>query len=186
MAAITEARICNAALIKVGADRIANLSQDKKEAKLCNVLYEMKRDELLALHEWNFAIERKELAADSEAPIADFSYQYSLPTTPKCLRVLEVTESFGNWTIEGNKLLTDDSAVEIRYIAQVTDTSKFSRQFVAALTALLASELALAISDNLNLSIKLAQEYERIMKRARGVDNIEKRTVEGEPDLWTD
>lgn len=186
MAATTETSICNIALIKIGADRILNLTQDKKEAKLCNRLYVPSRDMLLRLHPWNFATERAELAQLDDAPIADYSYQYQLPTTPKCLRILEVTESLSKWVVEGDYLLINDSAVEIRYIKRVVDPAKFDTGFVELLADKLASDLAIPITHNLQLAGLMKAEYRSSLIRARGADYMEEEKESDEPDSWTD
>ena len=186
MAAVTETSICNIALIKIGAERISNLTQDKKEAKLCNRLYAPSRDMLLRLHPWNFAIERAELAQLDDVPIADYSYQYQLPTNPECLRILEVTESLSKWVVEGDYLLIDDGAVEIRYIKRVIDPTKFDTGFVELLADKLASDLAIPITHNLRLAGLMKAEYRSSLIRIRGMDYMEEEKESDEPDLWTD
>jgi len=186
MAALTEVRICNIALIKIGADRITSLSQNKKEAKVCNHIYESSRDSLLRSHPWNFATARVALTQIGTSPISFFAYQYQLPTSPKCLRVLEITESVANWTVEGDYLLTDDSAVEIRYIQRVTDTSKFDSLFVAALTFSLASQLAIAITTDQRLANDMEIKFNSAMLKARGIDHVESNTQNDEPAMWGD
>ena len=51
---MSEVSICNSALIKLGASRIASLTEDSKEAKLCYEQYPILRDEVQASHPWNF------------------------------------------------------------------------------------------------------------------------------------
>lgn len=186
MAAVTETSICNLALIEIGADRISNLTQDKKEAKLCNRFYERDRDYLLRRHEWNFATERVELAQLDDAPIADYSYQYQLPTDPKCLRILEVTESLSKWVVEGDYLLINDSAVEIRYIKRVIDPAKFDSAFVELLAARIAMHLAIPITHSIPLYREKKADYRSIMIEVRGADYMEEEKESDEPDSWID
>ena len=86
--------ICNEAMDLLGAATITSLTENSKEARLCNRRFETVRDHVLRAHPWNCAITRKELAKDSDAPAFGFNHQFTLPTDPFCLRVL----SFGTQT----------------------------------------------------------------------------------------
>ena len=80
--------ICNEALDLLGAATITALTQNSKEARLCNRNYELVRDSVLRAHPWNTAVTRKNLPQDATAPDFGFTYQYTLPTDPFCSRVL--------------------------------------------------------------------------------------------------
>ena len=84
----TEVSICSNALRRLGDDPITSLTDNTERARLCNSFYEDTRDAVLRLHPWNFAITRTSLAKLSDAPAYGFSNQFSLPTSPYCLRVL--------------------------------------------------------------------------------------------------
>ncbi|BCV06006.1 MAG: hypothetical protein CM15mV123_200 [uncultured marine virus] len=60
--------ICNEAMDLLGAATITALTENSKEARLCNRRFATVRDATLRSHPWNCAIERAELAADSTAP----------------------------------------------------------------------------------------------------------------------
>ena len=89
----TEVSICANALRRLGDDPITSLTDDTERARLCNAFYTDARDAVLRSHPWNFAITRTSLAKLSDAPAYGFNYQYSLPTDPYCLRVLEMEYS---------------------------------------------------------------------------------------------
>lgn len=75
----TQTEICNRALIRIGADTIVDITENSKEGRLCNILYDQIRKDLLRSHPWNFAIRRIILAPDANtAPNTDFFYY--LPT----------------------------------------------------------------------------------------------------------
>ena len=48
-------KICNEALLRVGAKTITSLDDDTTEAKVCKVVYKSERDELLDEYDWRFA-----------------------------------------------------------------------------------------------------------------------------------
>jgi len=80
--------ICNSALNLLGASTISALTDDTKNARLCNQRYEPVRNRIFRSHPWNCLIKRVQLAQDSAAPVIEFANQYTLPTD--CLRVLKI------------------------------------------------------------------------------------------------
>ena len=82
--------ICNEAMDLLGAATITSLTENSKEARLCNRNFEKIRDTVLRAHNWNIAITRKQLAKDSDAPAFGFTNQFTLPTDPYCLRVISL------------------------------------------------------------------------------------------------
>ena len=61
-------QIANSALTKLGAARIMSLSDNKKEAREINAIFELRRDHLLRSHNWSFAMERTTLPALDDTP----------------------------------------------------------------------------------------------------------------------
>ena len=53
--------ICNEAMDLLGAATITALTENSKEARLCNRRFETVRDQVLRAHPWNAAITRKAL-----------------------------------------------------------------------------------------------------------------------------
>src|SRR5210317_1511007 len=118
--------LCNSALNLLGASTISALTDDTKNARLCNQRYETVRNRIFRSHPWNCLIKRVQLAQDSSAPVIEFSYQYTLPSD--CLRVLKIhngtTDSIQSdmeYKIEGRNIVTNEGTVYIIYIAKITD-----------------------------------------------------------------
>ena len=120
--------LCNRALDLLGAANITALTENSKEARLCNGNFDDVRDAVLRSHPWNAAITRKALPSDSDTPAFGFSFQYSLPTDPFCLRVLSFWNSNVNndvaaydsnvmFKIEGRKILSNEDTCNIIYMA---------------------------------------------------------------------
>lgn len=143
--------ICNMALGRIGANRLAYTGTTETdldanttlEAIQCNLNYEQTRNSLLRSHWWNFASARANLVLDTETPPFEWSYQFKLPDD--YLRMRTVYDSI-LYTIEGNKFLTNDSEVSIRYIRKVTDVSEFDTLFVEVLVLRLALKLLPALA----------------------------------------
>ena len=81
-------QICNSALNQLGASSITALTENSKNARICNERYETIRDAVFRSHPWNCLVTRVQLAQDTETPAWGFSYQYTLPSN--CLRVLSI------------------------------------------------------------------------------------------------
>ena len=76
----SETEICNRALQKLGAQRIADLDEGTKNARECKACYSILRDAELRAHPWNFAITREQLAADAMAPAFGRARAFPLPS----------------------------------------------------------------------------------------------------------
>ena len=80
--------ICNSALNLLGASNITALTDDSKNARLCNQRYEPIRNRIFRSHAWNCLTKRVQLAEDSDAPVVEYANQFTLPSD--CLRVLKI------------------------------------------------------------------------------------------------
>ena len=137
--------ICKMALVLLGAQRITALSDTSEEAIKLNIIFEPSRKAEIESFPWNFATKRATLALLTETPDHKYSYLFQLPSD--CLRVIRLSDPDIEYRVEGDKIATDETEIEIEYIANITDTSKFPSLFVAALAARLAWELSISITD---------------------------------------
>lgn len=77
--------VCNKALLKIGSKTIT--SEDTAvEARVCNAMYQITVDELLAAHTWSCAIKQAVLITDEEDVLG--RYLYPLPSD--FIRIVEV------------------------------------------------------------------------------------------------
>lgn len=179
--------IANYALNIIGASNISDFGENSKAARLVNQRYEGVRDAVFRSHPWNCLIQRSELAQETDAPTFGYAYQYSLPTDPFCLRVLEfsngslsypqdnMTSNTGGpvFVIEGRKLLTDEGTARIKYIGRVTDPQQYDALLTEALAARLASEIAYALTGSTSVSQLADALYRDKLREARFVDGTE-------------
>jgi hypothetical protein len=187
---MSETRICNLALAKLGANRISALTENSVEAKYCNIQYEPTRDAMLRSHWWRFATKRATLSQDTNTPDFGWSYQYELPSD--FLRMMHVhldgntpnTETLYSYTVEGNLILSNESTMEIRYIARITDVTEFDPLFVQVLAQQLALNLAMPLSKGPKLTQALQQEMQVLMQQVRAIDRQETNTT-GREDMGT-
>lgn len=165
----SDVSICNMALVPLGVDRISSLTEDTPQAKKCNALYALLRDEELSNHTWSFATKRVQLAQTENTPVFEFSYEFQIPTD--CLRILNIDATTYSYRVEGDKVITDYSAPYIRYIYRVTDSTLFSQQFISLLTARLKYELAITLTDSKTLLTTLYNAYTVASARAKAIDS---------------
>lgn len=144
---VSEVDICNAALIRIGSEaQITELGQAGREGAVCEILYPIARDSVLALHTWNFAIKRDTLTRDANAPEFEYLYKYLLPSD--YIAAVDVYNSSSEWKEEDSRILSNDASISLKYIAKVTSTGKFSPLFVDVLITYLAMSLAKVISGS--------------------------------------
>ena len=172
---ISETAICNAALIAVGADTIADIGQASKVANVLKLRYPMIRDAVLQAYKWNFAKRRASLPKLDADPAWGYAYQYLLPAD--CILVRELPDATQSirWEVED----ADDGAVvltnlapplRVLYTTRVQDVSRFRPLFVEALAARLAADLAVKLMDNAAAAERLLGIYQDKLNEARRVD----------------
>lgn len=156
----TKVQICNMALSRLGAAIITSMTDGTPNAKLCNTLFDDLADRVLVQGSWTIAVVRASLAQSSTAPSYGYAHAYQLPTSPKCLRVLDVEgDPDMDYRIEGDKLLSDFDEINLRYIGRPVSTEQYSSGLTEAIEALLASYLAYPITGSKELADLLKREY---------------------------
>jgi hypothetical protein len=183
--------ICNSALYKIGAQRINSLSDDTKAAKICNDQYDRLRKEVLRAHPWNFAITWIDLAATVNTPVSDeYTNEFLLPSD--VLRILEtdiqdnVGWEVGN-NVDGNKVIFCNSdSLKVKYIKDMTNTTRFAPDFEEALAFRLAADMAYSLVQSQAVQQSMFQYYQLALARAMSFDAQEKGQDEIEADVFTD
>lgn len=189
MASVIE--ICNSALNLLGASTISALTDDSKNARLCNQRYEPIRNKIFRSHPWNCLIKRIELAKDATDPVIEFSYAYTLPSD--CLRVLKIHNGFTDsiqsdldYKIEGRKVLTNQGTVYLVYVALKTDPNEYDVALQDAISAQLAADLAYAITNNATLANNYQERADERLREARFIDATENSLGVIESNEFTD
>ena len=168
--------ICNGALNQLGASTILSLTEDSKNARLCNSRYTQVRDALFRTHPWNCLQTRLELAASSDSPAWGFTYAYTLPTN--CLRLLRVLDYDSNYKVEGRKILSNASTMKILYISRITDPNEYDELLRETLSAALGADIAYAVTSNNTTSQNMILSYQEKLRDARFVDSTEGQNVD--------
>lgn len=161
--------ICNLSLGHLGDDAtVSSITppEGSAQAEHCARFYPIARDLCLESHEWGFATKRANLALLADTPPPGFQFVYAMPAN--CRNVIDLVDPVALddhlyhghgelWRNEAREpvpyeletrndgtqvIYTNLENAQIRYVFGVTDTTKFSAQFVDAVAWLLAAYLA--------------------------------------------
>tara|TARA_R110000824_G_scaffold1439_3_gene7248 strand:+ start:205 stop:780 length:576 start_codon:yes stop_codon:yes gene_type:complete len=165
--------IASNALRLLGDDPITSFGDDTERARLVNAIHEEMRDEVTRAAVWNCCKARQVLAALTETPAFGWGYYHQLPGDS--LRVVDVLsgDTRIDHTIEGRRLMTDVSTVNLIYLKRVTDPNDLDVLFISALTARIAAELALPVSGSNTVATAMWTAYDKKVKEARTIDSQE-------------
>jgi len=168
--------ICNGALNQLGATTILSLTEDSKNARLCNSRFTQVRDGVFRSHPWNCLQKRIELAQDTTAPAWGFKFAYTLPAD--CLRLLRILDFDSNYKVEGRKILSNTETMKILYIGRVTDPNEYDESLRETLSAALAADIAFAVTSNNTTVTNMYNLFQDKLKDARFVDSTEGQNLD--------
>jgi len=183
--------MCNSALNLLGASTISALTDDSKNARLCNQRYDSVRNRVFRSHAWNCLHKRVELAQNSTAPVIEYTYAYALPSD--CLRVLKVhngtTDSIASaidYKLEGRNIVTDEGTVYLIYVALDTDPNNYDSYLQESISHQLAADLCYAITNNATLANNYMARADERLREARFIDATENSLGTVESNEFTD
>jgi hypothetical protein len=178
--------LCNEALSHLGVSvEISDLDADKsKEAKACRRFYDTTLDEVLRDFPWSFAnvIEPLALVEDFSEVESDWLYSYRYPANAVAIRNIFLdgvgrmqgrhqrgqTRYVIGRDDTGLLLFTDLADATVEYTRRETDTSRFSPDFRAAFTHLLAHKIGPRVAgDRVQLVAAQYPLYDAAMVKAR-------------------
>ena len=183
----SDVAIANLALTKLGADRIIALTDNTKEAREVNAIYELERDNEIRAHFWKFATARTALPALTTPPAFGYNNAFQLPSD--YLRVVAVGDfapgAVDRWfyytgtdnseyQIEGQTIVTDFAApLNLRYMRRITDPTQFDANFVEAFACKLAIELCETLTSSSSKKADCARSYQMAISNALRANAIE-------------
>ena len=183
--------MCNSSLNLLGASTISALTDDTKNARLCNQRYEPVRNRVFRSHAWNCLHKRVQLAQNSTAPIVEYDHAYALPSD--CLRVLKIhngtTDSIASaldYKLEGRNIVTDIDTVFLIYIALDTDPNNYDTYLRESISHQLSADLAYAITNNATLANQYMARADERLREARFIDATENSLGTIEANEFTD
>ena len=168
--------ICNGALNQLGATTILSLTEDSKNARLCNARYTQIRDALFRTHSWNCIQVRASLAKDATAPAWGFTSSFTLPGD--CLRLLYIVDFDSNYKVEGRKILSNTSTMKILYVSRITDPNEYDELLRETLSAALGADIAFGVTSNNQTAQNMYQLFQDKLRDARFVDSTEGQNID--------
>lgn len=170
---LTQVDIYNESLLRLGAKTITSITEDSLEVRCLNIIYDQVRRDLLSRYNWNFATTRAELSQLVETPAFEFNYYFALPSD--VLRIVQ----FHDLGIEYKReitptgvdaIATNSSILKLKYIADVSDTSKFSPIFGRALAMALAYAVGQRLDQSMTLLSMIDRDFEKILNKAKNIE----------------
>lgn len=152
--------ICNLALDYCNERNITDIDEGSKNSNKCRDWYDIVRKSLLMNLNASFSIKRAVLAQVADfIPVYGYTKAYSLPFD--VLQVLNVNDILDDnfYQIEGNFLYCNETfeTVFIRYIADITQVSKFDAVFTDLFAVSLAEKICMPLTENIEKTNYLKQ-----------------------------
>ena len=158
--------IASNALQMIGAGSISSFDDPGAGAAVAKALYEPLLIALLTRTYWRFTMKKQQLNRLSQTPLNEFQYAFQIPTDS--LKIERVyPRSF--YKIYRDLIYSDQTSIAIDY-AYRPATSSLPSYFVLALTYHLASEFALAVTDNEQKNQIYAQKFIEALGAAYSAD----------------
>ena len=181
----TDISICNSALVLIGGtdNAINSFDDDTREARICAQLYPGTRDYTISRYPWKFTLGQQALAKLAETPLFDYANAFQLPTDPKLVQAIKVSDEVGallNFGLSGrvtqsfrileDKLLTNATQVNILF-QFVPVEATFPPYFVEVLEFSMAEKLAFALEQDESLADRMAVRLDQRIRKARHIDS---------------
>jgi hypothetical protein len=173
----------------IGEDPITSFSDDDSTARAVNLRFNSVRDAVLRNHPWNTAKSRQQLPKLTEDPPFGWERQFQLPND--WLRIIRINNYHSHWytygrhyEIEGNKLLTNLEKVQLVYVRRVEDVTQWDPLLSEVISARLAYELAMPITQDRAISQQAYRVYQDKLKEARNADAMDEPGQHLDADLW--
>ncbi len=181
--AATKLQIYNSALIKIGCDTVASAAAVTKSALLLTAIYDQVRDSVMAAHPWNFTIKRDTITPAVTTPDWGYDYEYTYPTD--ALRILNMDYDDITFVIEGTKIRSDESELNLLYIYKNTTEAEWSVIFAEAFAWALAKNIVYAMTQSASAVEMCEKAYKAELANARAMDGAE-GTLHGlNASTWT-
>ena len=185
--AVSVVNIYNMALGWLGGHQLPSTQAAWEEGsigRLCQTYFPQVLREALEAHEWGFAAKSQRLARKNAPGRQAYPIRYALPSD--CLRpnYFDGHESREpNFIIEGKDLLTSVEPAVLIYTADITNPKALPPTFVTAISYGLASFLASANNNDLQLQNSCQQKYMVTLAEAWALDQ-QQQNPRRVPSAW--
>lgn len=179
--------IANLAASKIGEDdQLRSPDDDTHLGRTVKAVFDAVRRAAIRDHKWNFAMQRRELAAAALASVP-YPWQSSFPLPADCLRMVELLNisSRRDYQLEGRAILANSAGpLYIRMLVDVTEPALWDDLFVEAFACRLAFQIGPRIVGSQFDKGTAWKVYQSALGDARRVDAEENPQQEFEPGSW--
>jgi hypothetical protein len=183
----TQTEIANMALVRIGQEPILSLEADNKNARIVKLFYENARNYCLKIGSWSFATKRVTLALLEDAPAFGYDNQFSLPAD--FLDVQRIQDEAGNriteFKIENNRILTNESFLNLIYTFKATEADDFSPEFIELLWYKILSQITYPILLSDEITKKHEDKYQDLEDQYVTLDDKGQDDIIVETSYWT-
>jgi hypothetical protein len=185
--------ICKMALGHIRAATIEAFEEASPQAGWCRTYYDIARQVALSGFNWGFARRRRSLVLHTEEAPEGWLYRYQYPSDCLKARYIELPNrnprSPAPFEIEldaagdSKTILTDVESAILIYTVDVTNTARFTAEFVNCFSWLMGSYLAMPVagSGTVDHEKRCFQFYELFGSRATASDANEGQEDENPP-----
>lgn len=183
-ASTAKVALCNRSLGLLRIKQITSIDNPTTNSEnICAKWYDDTRRAILESQTWKFAIKRFVLTSSTETPVFGWEKQSAeFPTD--FLRIISIGKDPNNplhkdsYEIEGNRILTNKSApYYLRYVADITDVSKYTSLFKMYLIYNLALVMAKDFGSSTSLRDELRKELIVWERQSFGVNGQMSRVL---------
>lgn len=178
--------ICNAALSKLGQQRITSLDEGTVPANACKEAYTRCLESELRRHVWGFATKRMQLPASVTPPLFNFQNAFPLPAGFLRLLPLDPLQNDDlNRVIEDGHILTNESApLDVRVVLMLNEVPKMDPLFQDALACRIEMELCEFFTQSNAKKAAAKEDYKDSIAAAKRTHAIERPPQEPPTDEW--
>ena len=164
--------ICNLALNMLGINSITSFEEKTATAQLCREFFPVLRNRVLRDHDWSFAAKAVKLVQTADISSIDREKPFVCTVPGDCLAMRYILEDlpFRPW---GRFVMVPALPATLVYTARIEDATLFDDTFSAALQYLLAAEIGMSHTRDMQLINMYEQKYQRTLQLARSFDSRE-------------
>lgn len=208
--------VANMALMLLGQHAITSFVDGSVQALAVNTFYANDRDEVLRKASWKFASVISSLTQLPNEAIVGWAYIYAFPTDAVTIRKVFYQDSsyldypyFWNWyqntppplitnpmpqefrviyqeDIDALVLACNFNPAYVEYTARIDDPSVYDAMFIKCLAYKLASDIAVVLNSDKEVTERMNQKYEMFISEAARVNGNEDQVPNREQSSYLD
>lgn len=184
--ATSKVELINKALTLVGANPITSIDDDTNNARIVLRVYDIALRSILSECKWNFATVRQLLVTVTDT--LDWydtgeTYVYQKPVD--AIRIFGTNDADAKWREEGDFIISDTSALGVRYVQYVDNPDKYPSSFIDAFSDRLCADIAFMVLNSLATAQTFQEKYEKVSLPKARAENSQLGTQQTlKDDAW--